>query len=279
MYLAYITWTMNPVAFHLGNFAVRWYSLFLTVSVFLCWPFMHFVFRREGKDLAALTSYGLLLVAGLVIGGRLAHCLFYEPEHYLRHPLDIIKVWSGTLGKDAVFIGFQGMSGHGSAVGIVLALIYNSIRWKIPVPWMIDRSAILGPMIGFMVRIGNFFNSEILGTPSDLPWSVVFLRKDFIPRHPVQLYEALAYLLVFLFCFWFYLHHKKKEKAGELLGLVLVLVYSSRFVLEFFKAKQAAVESELFLNMGQLLSIPFIITGVLLLVRPAGWKPRILQKK
>jgi len=275
---AYITWTMNPVAFQLGEFAVRWYSLFLTLSIFLCYPFMRFVFKREGKDTDALTSYGLLIVAGIIIGGRLAHCLFYEPEHYLHHPLDIIKLWTGTLGKDAVFIGFQGMSGHGSALGVVIALIYNSIRWKIPVMWMIDRSAILGPMIGAMVRLGNFFNSEILGTPSELPWAVIFLRTGYVPRHPVQLYEALAYLLIFIIGFRFYLIKGKEAKTGEILGLVLVLVYAGRFFLEFFKAKQAALENEMFLNMGQLLSIPFIIAGLILLLRPAGWKPAFITK-
>ncbi|MFZ5938985.1 MAG: prolipoprotein diacylglyceryl transferase [Bacteroidota bacterium] len=272
---AYITWTMDPVAFHLGAFAVRWYSLFLVLSLFICYAFLRKIFLREGRPVDAIVSYGLMIIAGLIIGGRLVHCLFYEPAHYLQHPIDIIKPWTGTLGKDAVFIGFQGMSGHGSAIGIVLAILINSRRVKIPAIWMIDRIALFGPLIGFWTRIGNFFNSEILGTPSDLPWAVAFLRKGFIPRHPVQLYEAAAYALIFVIAYRYYLRKAGHEKPGEILGFVLVLVYVARFFIEFFKAPQAAVENDLFLTMGQILSIPFILTGLFLLLRPAGWQFKV----
>jgi prolipoprotein diacylglyceryl transferase len=272
MILGYMTWSADPVLFSIGSASVRWYSFLLVLSIYISYLFLKRMFIKEGVSTDILFSYGLFIIGGLIIGGRLVHCLAYEPEYYLKYPWDIIKPWRGELGKNAVFVGYRGISGHGSAIGIVVGIVLNSLRTKTSIIWMVDRIALFGPLIGFFVRIGNFFNSEILGKATDTPIGIVMTRADQVPRHPVQLYEALAYIMIFVFCYRYYQRRVEKEKPGEFLGLVLVLVYTARFLLEFFKAKQSDVETSLALNMGHLLSIPFIITGLVLLIRPFSKK-------
>lgn len=268
MTLGYMIWSADPVLFTIGSVTVRWYSVLLVLSIYISYLFLKNMFTREGVSTDILFSYGIFIIAGLVIGGRLVHCLAYEPEYYLKYPWDIIKPWRGELGKNAVFVGYRGISGHGSAIGIVIGIVLNSLRTKTSIVWMTDRIALFGPLVGFFVRIGNFFNSEILGKATTSPIGIILTRVDQVPRHPVQLYEAFAYIVIFVFSYRYYQRRAGKEKPGEFLGLVLVLVYSARFLLEFFKAKQSDVETSLALNMGHLLSIPFIITGLLLLLRP-----------
>jgi prolipoprotein diacylglyceryl transferase len=226
------------------------------------------MFNNEGVPTDLLISYGFFIIGGLFIGGRVVHCLAYEPEYYLKYPMDIIKPWRGVLGKNAVFVGYKGMSGHGSAAGIVIGIVINAIRTRTSVAWMVDRIALFGPLIGFFVRIGNFMNAEILGKPTQSAFGVILRRADLIPRHPVQLYEALAYLVIFLFSYRYYKHKVGREKPGEFLGLVLIMVYTARFLLEFFKARQSDVETGHVLNMGHWLSIPFIVAGLILFFRP-----------
>lgn len=268
MVLAHITWSMDPVLLRTGAITIRWYSLFLMISFYLSFRFMIHIYVREHRSTGILFSYGLFVLGGLFLGGRLVHCLAYEPEYYLKYPWDIIKPWRGVLGENARFVGYRGMSGHGSAVGIVLGIMLNAWRTGTSMVWMVDRVALFGPLIGFFVRMGNLFNSEILGNPSDLPWAFIFTRVDRIPRHPVQAYEALAYLVIFFFSYGYYRKKAGREKPGEFLGLVLTLVYTSRFLLEFFKARQSDVEAGMALNMGHILSIPLVITGLVLLFRP-----------
>jgi phosphatidylglycerol:prolipoprotein diacylglycerol transferase len=268
MILDYIIWNADPVLFRVGNVVIRWYSVLLVLSFYISYLFVDNIFERENVSKTTMHSFGIFIIAGLLLGGRLVHCLFYEPEYYLKFPLDMIKPWRGELGNGARFVGYRGMSGHGSAIGIVLGLVINAVRTKTSIIWIIDRIAIFGPLIGFFVRIGNLFNSEILGTSSNLPWAFIFKRVDNVPRHPVQLYEAITYLIIFIFSYEYYRRRTGKEKPGAILGLVLVLVYSSRFILEFFKEDQSRIESSMVLNMGQVLSIPFIVTGLILLFRP-----------
>jgi len=273
MILDYIIWNADPVLFRIGNVVIRWYSVLLVLSFYISYLYVDHIFERENVSKTTMHSFGIFIIAGLLLGGRLVHCLFYEPEYYLKFPLDIIKPWRGELGNGARFVGYRGMSGHGSVIGIVLGIVINAVRTKTSVIWMVDRIAIFGPLIGFFVRIGNLFNSEILGTSSSLPWAFVFKRVDGIPRHPVQIYEAIAYLIIFIVSWEYYRRRGSSSKPGAILGLVLVLVYSSRFILEFFKEDQSRIESTMNLNMGQVLSIPFIIIGLILLFRPIRARP------
>jgi phosphatidylglycerol---prolipoprotein diacylglyceryl transferase len=279
MVLNYITWNIDPVLFKIGSASVYWYSIFLALSFYISFRLMMLIYESENKSKETLLSYGLFILAGLILGGRLMHCLAYEPEYYLKYPLDIIRPWRGELGTNARFVGYRGMSGHGSALGIILGIVINALRTRTSLVWMVDRIAIFGPLIGFFVRLGNFFNSEILGKPSDSPMAVLFARKDHIPRHPVQLYEAITYLIIFIISYKYYKKVTGYEKPGAILGLVLILVYSARFLLEFFKAKQADIESGLTMNMGHLLSIPFIIAGLVLFFRPEKKMNRIQNDK
>ena len=272
MLTGYITWNMDPVLLRAGSLVIRWYSLFLMISFYLSYRMMAGIYDRENVSRDTMLSYGLFILGGLFIGGRVMHCLAYEPEYYLEFPWDIIKPWRGVLGQNARFVGYRGMSGHGSAIGIVAGIALNAIRTKSSMIWMVDRIALFGPLIGFFVRMGNLFNSEILGTPSTLPWAFLFVRTDPVPRHPVQLYEAMAYLVIFIFAYRYYIRRAGREKPGEFLGLVLTLVYTARFLLEFMKDKQSEVEAGLALNMGHLLSIPMILVGLILLFRPVKKK-------
>ena len=279
MILDYIIWNADPVLFRIGNVVIRWYSVLLVLSFYISYLCVDYIFEREHVSKTTMHTFGIYIIIGLFLGGRLVHCLFYEPEYYLKFPLDMIKPWRGELGNGAKFVGYRGMSGHGSAIGIVLGLVINAIRTKTSIIWIIDRIAIFGPLIGFFVRIGNLFNSEILGTSSTLPWAFIFRRVDGTPRHPVQLYEAIIYLIIFFICWEYYKRKSGTEKPGSILGLVLVLVYVSRFLLEFFKADQSRIESTMNLNMGQVLSIPFIIIGIVLLIRPVRNRKAIDNKR
>jgi len=194
------------------------------------------------------------MVIGTVVGARLGHCLFYDPVYYLSRPVEILKIWEG------------GLASHGGALGILLALYLYTRRLGSPsYLWLLDRMAIPAALGGFFIRIGNFFNSEIIGMPTFGWWAVVFEKVDLIPRHPVQLYEALAYAAIFFFLLFFYRRQGKNMREGVLLGAFFVCVFTVRFVLEFVKTPQAAYEANWLLSVGQWLSIPFIVLGAALL--------------
>lgn len=248
---AEIGWGISPEIFNLGPLAVRWYSLLFALGIIISYQIMSKFFANEKKDLKDLDLLTVYVVIGTVLGARLGHCLFYHPGYYLSNPLEIIQIWKG------------GLASHGAAIGILLSL-YCFIKKKpdFSFLWLIDRLVIVVPLAGCLIRIGNFFNSEIYGVPSDLPWAVVFERVDSIPRHPAQLYEAIAYLLIFLFLFFYYKKLEGKTKDGLFLGYFLVLLFGARFFLEFFKDLQAEVESGMTFHIGQWLSVPFVLAGI-----------------
>jgi prolipoprotein diacylglyceryl transferase len=182
--------------------------------------------------------------------------LFYDPRYYFAHPIDIFKIWEG------------GLASHGGTVGILVALYLYTRRTGGPrYLWLLDRVAIPTALGGFFIRLGNFFNSEIVGTPTSGWWGVVFDRVDQVPRYPVQLFEAVAYLLIFFFLLWAYARRQAETRNGWFIGLFLILVFSARFLLEFVKTPQAEYEAGFVLTVGQLLSVPFIIAGVVLVLR------------
>jgi prolipoprotein diacylglyceryl transferase len=189
----------------------------------------------------------------------LGHVLFYEPHYFFQHPLQILEIWHG------------GLASHGAAVGILTGLYIFARRHKKPYIWVLDRIAIVVPLAGFFIRMGNLMNSEIFGYPTHLPWGFVFVRAEnpalaIGPHHPTQIYEGLAYLLIFFFMYRYYQKNKTHLKSGMLFGFFMLLVFSARFLVEFLKEPQEVWERHMILNMGQLLSIPLIILGIAVLI-------------
>jgi prolipoprotein diacylglyceryl transferase len=197
---------------------------------------------------------------------RLVHCLFYDPKYFLAHPLEILEIWKG------------GYASHGGAIGLLLAVYWYCRRAGRPTYlWLLDRLAIAAVITGAFIRIGNFFNSEIIGVPTDSVFGVVFLRVDALPRHPVQLYEAITYLAIFLVMLWLY-RTKRATANGVLTGTYLALVFSARFGLEFFKTPQAVYEAGNAISVGQYLSLPFVVVGIALLIRAHRNRPGVAKE-
>lgn len=251
-----IVWEADPTLFHLGPLTVRWYGLLFALAFFLGYLVVRWMFVREGKPERDLDRLLLYVMAGTVVGARLGEVLFYNPAYYFGHPLEILMVWKG------------GLASHGGALGIFAALyLYARRRPDQPYLWLLDRIAVPTALAGMFIRTGNLFNSEILGVPADVPWAVVFARVDTLPRHPAQLYEALAYGLIFLVLLAVYRRRGAATPRGLLTGLFLVLVFAARFLVEFVKVRQAAFGEALPLSVGQLLSVPMIAVGAWLLLR------------
>lgn len=246
-----IEWSVSPTLLSLGFIQVRWYGLLFALSFIIGYQIMLWIFINEGKTEKDLESLTFTMILGTVVGARLGHCLFYSPEYYLAHPLDIIKVWEG------------GLASHGAAVGILIALaIYVRKAKNITYMWILDRIVIVVALSGFLIRCGNFFNSEILGKAANVPWAVIFTRVDVIPRHPAQMYEAISCIFIFLFLFFQYKSKKSNLRPGANFGPFLTMIFGMRIVWEMFKENQVAFESTMPLNMGQMLSIPLVFAGI-----------------
>lgn len=272
-----ITWEWNPSLFEIGSFDVRWYGLMWAVAILAAERICHYMFKREGLPPKTLESAFIWIVLGTFVGARLGHCLFYgvpdDPWYYYTHPIEIITG-----------IREGGMASHGATLGIFLGIWIFCKRNRLPFIWGLDRIAIVAPLSGAIIRLGNLFNSEIVGKPTDLPWGFKFPLcsedrmiesiADVPARHPAQLYEALCYILVFVILFWLYKRFDLgRRRPGLLFGGTMIGIFLSRFFIEFCKERQVDFENGLFLDMGQMLSIPFIILGVVMIVyafiRPA----------
>jgi len=223
---------------------------------------MRKIFRNEGLSDATLDRLTVYMAIGTIVGARLGHCLFYEPEYYLARPLEILKVWHG------------GLASHGAAIGILLVLWLFVRKEKKPFMWIIDRVVIVVALAGTMIRLGNLMNSEIYGVETTLPWGFVFLRNgETAPKHPTQIYEALAYLITFGILMRIYWKNLGKQRPGLLFGLFLIFVFGFRFLVEYIKEDQVEFEAGMRLNMGQWLSVPLIIAGIAILVWAFNRKP------
>lgn len=254
--LSFVYWNVSPELARFGPLTIRWYGLFFVILFTLGWLIVRWQFRVEHKDEASLDRLLLYMMAGTIIGARLGHCIFYDPVYYFHHPVEILEVWKG------------GLASHGGAAGILIALyFYTRRRPDEPYLWLLDRIVVPAALGGAFIRLGNLFNSEILGTPTRVPWAFVFERVDFVPRHPVQLYESLAYLVIFLVLLRLYRRLRAKTPRGLLLGLFLVSVFTFRFFIEFLKQHQAAYGHQFPLRVGQWLSFPLIVFGMVLLWR------------
>ncbi|HEC44644.1 MAG TPA: prolipoprotein diacylglyceryl transferase [Bacteroides sp.] len=259
-----INWDMNPEIFRIGNFAVRWYGLLFASGFFFGYLIFMKFFKKEGLSVELLDKLTIYMALGTVIGARIGHCLFYEPEYYLSNPIEILKIWRG------------GLASHGAAIGILIALWLFERKHKRKFIWTIDRIVVVVALAGACIRLGNLMNSEIYGIETTLPWGFVFIRNlEVVPKHPTQIYEALAYLLTFVLLVWLYFKKDGKTRPGMLFSIFLILVFGMRFLIEFIKEDQVDFESGMALNMGQWLSIPFVIFGVGLLVWSLRKAPKV----
>lgn len=260
--LAYIVWNPNPNVFDLGFFALKWYSLFFALAFVTSYVILKKRFAKLGKPVELLDKLTIYIAVGTLAGARLGHCLFYDFDYYRHHLLEIIL--PVQFKPSFKVVGFQGLASHGGAVGILAAIYFFHKKYNVSYLWTADQLALVVPLAGFFIRMGNLMNSEIIGTPTDVPWAFVFIKDDMLPRHPSQLYEALAYLIIFLIIN--NLKPKKVYRQGFTFGWMLYLIFSVRLIIEFFKEDQSAFEYGWVLNMGQILSIPLIIGGFTLII-------------
>ena len=268
MHLLVIPWDVNPEIFRISSFAVRWYGLLFASSFLFGYIIMNRIFKNENLGEAVLDRLTIYMAIGVIVGARLGHCLFYEPGYYLQHPLEILMIWHG------------GLASHGAAIGILIALGLFARKEKKDYTWIIDRIAIVVALSGFFIRMGNLMNSEIYGIETTVPWGFVFLRnQEVAPKHPTQIYEALAYLAIFILLLRLYWSKKGEHIQGLLISLLCILVFTARFFIEFLKEDQVAFESGMKINMGQLLSIPFILLGVVWLYISLKKKKRAVIKR
>lgn len=262
----FITWTANPVLFQLGFFAVRWYSLMFLIGFTIGYYIIYKMFKHEGARQEWIDKLLIYVAIATIVGSRLGHVFFYQWDYYSQHPLDIIKIWEG------------GLASHGGTIGIIIAILLYSkyVTKKSPI-WTFDRLVVPVALVGALIRIGNLFNHEIYGHDTTLPWGFRFIENlhnwmagaDPIftaPCHPTQIYEALAYLALFAVLMVMYWKYNCQERKGLIFGVFLTWLFTARFFIEFIKNVQVEFEEGMALNMGQWLSMPFIIAGVLLIV-------------
>ena len=275
MLINYIIWDIRPEIFVLsddlpliGGFSVRWYGLLFALGFIFGYLILQRMFRKEGVPIKVLDDLATYMIIFTIVGARLGHCLFYEPAYFLAHPIDILKIWEG------------GLASHGAAVGILIGLYFFARRYHKHYLWVLDRVVIVVALAGALIRLGNLMNSEIFGDATTLPWGIIFVRyfgEGYgIAHHPTQIYDAVGYLLLFIFLYRYYWKNDGTPAEGAIFGYFLVILWTIRFLIEFIKLPQVEFENTMVLNMGQLLSIPFIITGAVLLHRS---RSRILNKK
>lgn len=262
MILNYINWNLDPEIINVFGFSLRYYSLLFVTGLILTIITLKWIFKKEGlppENLDKLTMYAII---GMVLGMRLGHCLFYEPSYYLAHPLEIILPVKFLENGGIEFTGFQGLASHGGVLGFLIALYFYSRKTKQPMLATLDLIAVSAGLLGVFIRLGNFMNSEIIGIPTTKPWGVIFERVDNIPRHPAQLYESISYLIIFTIMIFLYIKARERFKSGFFFGLVLLLIFIARFIIEFVKENQVGFEDGMSINMGQILSLPYIAIGI-----------------
>lgn len=252
----YLIWNVRPEIFDLGYFSPRWYGLFFAAGFLLGNAVATKIFRAEGRNEKSLSTLLIYIVLGTVIGARLGHCLLYEPERYLSHPWEILNLREG------------GLASHGGFTGVMIAIaLFLRKHREMSFLELADRLTVPALIGAVCIRVGNFFNSEMYGPSTTVPWAVIFSSIDDKPRHPSMLYEAISYFFILSLLYALYFRTELKKTPGRILGLALALCFLARFLIEFVKVDQVDFESGMLLNMGQILSIPFILVGVVLAVR------------
>jgi phosphatidylglycerol---prolipoprotein diacylglyceryl transferase len=282
--LLHITWDYMPEMFSLGPLTIRWYGVLFALGFVIGQYIIQTIYKWEKKPLEDLDYLLLHMVLATVIGARLGHCLFYQPEYYLQHPLEIFQPWKG------------GLASHGTTVGILTGIwLYSNYKISLfpfefkkqartgqSFLYVLDRIVLTVALGGCFIRFGNLMNSEIVGLPTDLPWGFLFVNGEpsiaDVPRHPSQLYESISCLVLFFFLCWLYNRTREKTPEGRIFGTFLVYLFTLRFFYEFLKVEQVDFEKGMFLNMGQLLSIPFVLIGLYVLwLSETKHKPKMTE--
>ena len=263
-----VHWHVNPILFHIGSLEIRWYGLLFVSGFVIGWYLFQWFLRREGVDKKLMDPLLYSLLIATIVGARLGHCIFYQPDYYFGS-------WQGFW---EIFMPWKGgLASHGGAIALLLAMWWFANRYgkknDFDYLWVMDRLCITVAFAGCMIRLGNLFNSEIYGDVTTLPWGFIFdLRGETEPKHPTQLYEAFSYLILGLVMVWIYKNKLDKVHRGFFFGFFLVGCFGSRFLIEFIKEPQVDFERTMLLDMGQLLSIPFILAGIALLIYSAKAK-------
>lgn len=262
MILNYIHWNPDPEIIDFGFIAPRWYGLLWALAFLTGYAVLQRIFKKEHIQPELLDSLTLYMIVATILGARLGHCLFYDWEYYSKHPIEIFAIWQG------------GLASHGAAVGILTGLYLFCKKHKKDYFWVLDRVVIVVALGGGFIRLGNLLNSEIIGKPTEVPWAFIFERVDQVPRHPAQLYEAFFCFILFAFLLGYYRRNVTQLKDGVIFSVFLIALFLFRFLIEFAKDVQVDFERGMTLNMGQLLSIPFVLAGIFLLVNRLKKAPK-----
>ena len=278
---SFIDWQPSITLFSIGSVDVRWYSLLWIVGLILAYLIVQRLYKDQKIDENKFEPLFLYCFIGVVAGARLGHCIFYEPGYYLtdgKHFLEMFipfrYEYVAELGRSKwVLSGYQGLASHGGTIGLFLALLFYARKYKMSFMHVLDNIALAAPMTACCIRLGNLMNSEIIGSPTDVPWAFIFHTSDamvngeLVPRHPSQLYEALAYFFIFIIGFILYKYFRSRVGTGFFFGWCLTSIFTFRFFVEFIKDIQVDFEKNIPLDMGQILSIPFIAVGLYFLFR------------
>lgn len=256
MQIAAITWDVSPIFISLGDLNIAYYGLLWGAAFLMGGYLFTKMVKREKLDIKMVDSAFITMLISTMVGARLGHCLFYEPTAYLAEPWKIITG-----------IREGGLASHGAAIGLLVGIWIWSRKWKMPYVWMLDRIGIVVAIGGAFIRFGNLLNSEVYGTATDLPWGFIFVRAgETMPMHPTQIYEMIAYLITFAVMGHLYWRTQLSDRRGAMFGIFLIMLFGARFIIESIKQPQEAWEQAMALNMGQILSLPFIIAGVIILI-------------
>ena len=265
-----INWNPNPELFNLFGISIRYYGLLWAVGIFFAYVVVHYQYRDKKIEEKKFDPLFFYCFFGILIGARLGHCLFYDPGYYLSHFWEMILPIKFMPDGNWKFTGYEGLASHGGTLGLIIALWLYCRKTKLHYMDVLDMIAVATPITACFIRLANLMNSEIIGKPSDVPWAFIFERVDMQPRHPGQLYEAIAYLILFFIMIYLYKNYSKKLHRGFFFGLCLTYIFTFRFFIEFLKENQEDFENSMMFNMGQWLSVPFIIIGVYFMFRLAN---------
>lgn len=263
--LSYILWNPDDTALRIGSFAMHWYSLCWLIGLVLAYLIVRRLYKEQKIKEELFDPLFLYCFIGILVGARLGHCLFYQPDVYLsswQHFVEMILPIEFNGNGDWHFTGYRGLASHGGTFGLMLALWLYVKKTKLNIWRVLDNIAIATPATAFFIRIGNLMNSEIIGKPTDVPWAFIFEQVDMLPRHPGQLYEALAYAVLMFIGWTIYRRRPQRVGTGYFFGLCLTYIFTARFLIEFTKEIQEPFEAALPINMGQILSLPFIAIGI-----------------